>query len=165
MTLSTRCGEKCNSESVRIWVNPLDRKKCRVRSNVLTIRMIPRPGDELAILERWSRNSQRFGDTVIWPSDVGVALYGVRTRKETAEVASQVKSGELAGLLELTLRLQKLRHEADSRETESKGLVEWIREQPDIKRQILAKHIGGTYAAILTPAAISALSEIATASP
>src|SRR5439155_27267302 len=104
-------------------------------------------------------------DTTIWPGDFGVALYGIRTRKETADVASLIKSGELAGLLQLTLRLQKCYHEAESRESESTALVEWIRAQPNIKREVLAKHVGGTYQAILTSTAISALSEIVAAPP
>jgi len=154
-----------NREWVQIWGIVWIERNLALKSNVLTIRVIPRKADEIAVLKRWSPLNQATPDTNIWPSDVGVDLYGVHRRDTTAEVASQVKSGELAGLLQLTLRLQKLYHEADTREAESAALVDWIRKQPDIKRQILAKHISGTYQAIVTADAISALTEIAGAGP
>ncbi|MCC7086570.1 MAG: hypothetical protein IT427_16350 [Pirellulales bacterium] len=101
----------------------------------------PRDPRELEALRRWSRlDAARKAepDTKIFPFTVGISgLRDVQTREDAKELAATVQSGELGELLQLMLRLQQLERSAN-RERDSSATVEWVAQQPNIKRQWLA---------------------------
>jgi hypothetical protein len=88
-------------------------------------------------------------------------LYRIKTRREATEVASQLKGGELADLLKLTCRFQEMQRLAETREAESKHILEWVRTQPDIKRQYLANRFAWLFEGLISQDVRSTLLEMA----
>jgi hypothetical protein len=90
---------------------------------------------EMQALTKWAK----IGDDGVAkgpsPADLGIAFGRPLNRLETADVAAEVR-GELADLLRLSLRLQELYAMApEAEEAACAELIEWLRKQPDIKRQ------------------------------
>lgn len=119
-------------------------KRLWLVSDLTSARIIPRDLREMEALRRWSRSdaTRKEFDTKLLPGSVAsIPLYNVRTRKDTKDVAAAVQSGEIADLLQVTLRLQELESPTANREDLSQALVEWVKSQPDIKRQWLANRL------------------------
>jgi hypothetical protein len=132
-----------------------------LRSERLSVTILPRPDDEMKAIEFWAKAKGVFdSDTVIWPSDFGINV-GVLCKKDTRELANAVKTGTLAELLQRTLLLQEFCDPPEKREARSAELVEWVRKQPDIMRQSLANAVPSIVNDCLSESATIALNRIA----
>jgi hypothetical protein len=115
--------------------------KVELRSPGCDLVVHPRNPAEMRFLERWAwaEDFRRMlkGPTV---GDLGLPQLDAVNPEQTARVASGLQPGEIADLLDLTIRMQNLYHgpqvvpAASNRE-----LIEWLSKMPDIKRQVLAK--------------------------
>jgi hypothetical protein len=119
------------------WIN----LPVQLTYGLANIRLDRRPESETHALKRWSQppsDSKFKADTkVLFGS---ARLLSVRSRQDTKEFAGAVKSGEFGEFVRYVLRLQDL-EVSSNREADSQSLVEWLRIQPDIKREWLAQDI------------------------
>jgi hypothetical protein len=110
------------------------------------IQVVPRDGTEMHALERIARrqdlvNADMPSDGPC-PSDFGLVFLRNAKRNETETFASQIKTGELADMLQLSIRLQDIHAIPPSeRESTNRLLVEWLEKQPDIMRATLIQQI------------------------
>ncbi len=117
--------------------------------NVLDVGILRRPAQEMQALEHWVNLDVE--DSVPGPivDDYGLRVLRRLSRQRLAEFASQVRTGEIADLLQLTLQMQDLYAEKDEdRKAGNERLIEWLKKQPDIKRQALTiqtRGIAGSY--------------------
>ncbi|MEX2173760.1 MAG: hypothetical protein WD872_05315 [Pirellulaceae bacterium] len=121
-------------------VYTLDKSGQELRSKWIDLAVEPRPDDELRHLDRWTWADPRGFQNVPLPSSFGLHLRGVQNPRQTRQFASQIQPGEIADLLTLTLKLQDLyAAPPEMRDVGTRDLVQWLKEQPDIKRQALTK--------------------------
>jgi hypothetical protein len=100
-----------------------------------------REPEELEIFEHWSRIKVTDYEDVPHVASFGLQVKAVNHR-HTLELASKFKTGEIADLLQLTIQLQNLHTSPpDSREPANRALVEWLKAQPEIKRQALTAKV------------------------
>jgi hypothetical protein len=103
----------------------------------------PRDAAELRVLERLSaakvRPEPEAGPSA---SDFGILPRQPLTRRQTAELAEQIETGELADLLRIVIRLQKLHDTpAAERDAGNRELVRWLSIQPEVMGKALASKI------------------------
>lgn len=137
-------------------------ERLSLRSNYVDVFINPRHADELRHLEKWAAEKLEYSKGPS-PLDFGIAFQGRMNRQNTLKVISTMRDSELADLLQLTIRLQEL-YEAspESREKNNQLLVEWLKEQPDIKRQTLIQEVSKLakrYKLDSTKTAVDALAE------
>jgi hypothetical protein len=92
-----------------------------------------------------------------------IGLDAIRERALTDRLAGIIKTGELAGSLKFNRLMQQLKYDVDiDRETISQQVLDWVAEQPDIKRQSIAREVSipGNQL-IVSPGALEKLREIA----
>ncbi len=120
-----------------------------------------RDNAEMRALERWTKTEPMGDSKAPGPGDFGMQFQGPLSRQQTSELAERIKSGELADLLRLTIRLQDLyAAPAESREAGFRSLDEWLSRHPDVMRETLTNHVRmilETYGMSLTLPAKSAV--------
>jgi hypothetical protein len=102
---------------------------------------------EIARLAYWTQPREdrpedyRKGPT---PADFWFPVY-IANRQEMEEFASDtLLEGELGSLVDLSLRFRGLYDSPpDSRQPGNAELIEWLRKQPDVKREVLARKLRG----------------------
>ncbi len=95
---------------------------------------------ELRSLERWAWAEVQTSGKEPAPNHFGLHFLRPLGHRQTLQIASQIQPGEIANVLEVTMRLQELY--ATPPELRAAGddtLIEWLRKQPEIKRQALTK--------------------------
>jgi hypothetical protein len=109
------------------------------------VRVVPRDDEEIRTLERWKGAGRQASDHRYQgpgPSDFGLQFLGKLNRQQTAEIAAGIKTGELADLLRLTVRMQDIyAATAGGRETLNRDLAKWVSNQPDVMREALANKL------------------------
>ncbi len=129
-----------NGQSIQLWGSYPLSPKMAVSSDGQDITVNARADEELRTLQRWAwAEIERSGKGPV-PSDFGLHLLRPLDHTQTLQLASQIQPGEIADLLFVTMRLQELyATPPESRAAGDKTLVEWLRNQPDIKREALIK--------------------------
>jgi hypothetical protein len=115
--------------------------KVELRSPGCDLVVHSRDPAETRFLERWAW-AEDFRRMTKGPNagDLGLPQLDAVNPEQTARVASGLQPGEIADLLDLTIRMQNLYHGPPVVPAESnRELVEWLSKMPDIKRQALAK--------------------------
>ena len=104
------------------------------------VQFVPRDAEEMRALDRWQRLTLQPEEMGPSTGDFGIDFTRPLSRTQTAGIASQIKTGELADLLRLTIRLQDIYAKpASMREAGNRELVEWLQKQPDIMGQTLLR--------------------------
>jgi len=112
-----------------------------VSSNGEQVYVASRDDEELRVLKHWSTIKVTDYEDVPHVASFGLRVKALN-RRQTLELASKIKTREIADLLQLTIQLQNLHHAApDSREPGNRALVEWLKAQPEIKRQALSAEV------------------------
>jgi hypothetical protein len=109
-----------------------------ITSNREEVYVEARDATEMRSLERWANLPIEDCDKGPHVSGFGLKVHAVN-RQQTAELASQIKPGEIADLLHLTIQMQELyKLPAEERDPYNRSLIAWLQKQPNIKRQALA---------------------------
>lgn len=124
-------------------VYPL-RSRVTLLTSGFTITVDARDEDKIAALQYWhkregKREDYKKGPT---PADFHLPVH-IANRKELEEFAVHTSlQGELRDLVDLSLRFRDLYElPPESREAGNRKLVAWLRKQPDVKRQVLAREL------------------------
>jgi hypothetical protein len=107
------------------------------------VRIAPRDAAEARTLERLNA-ANRHSEREAGPSasDFGILPRQPLSRRQTAELAEQIQTGELADLLRIVIRLQKLYDTpAAERDADNRKLIEWLSIQPEVMGKALASKI------------------------
>jgi len=136
-------------------------KTLLLKSDLNAVRIVARDEAELRHLEKWTREKSGFYEGPS-PTSIGIDFEHRMNRQQTLEILAPLRPSELADLLQLSIRMQEI-YEAppDARATNNKLLVEWLQEQPRIKRLALVKEVRGladSYKLLSTKAALEAVS-------
>ena len=123
-------------------------KRLVLRTNTVHVEIEARHDAEFRHLEKWAKYRKSEGILERddfngpYPGSLGVSFQSALNREETLKVLAPMRESELADLLQLTTRLQEL-YEAspEFRETNNASLVEWLKEQPEVKRQTLVREV------------------------
>jgi len=112
-----------------------------VSSNGEEVYVASRNDEELRVLQHWSTIKVTDYEDVPHVASFGLQVKAVN-RRQTLELANKIKTREISDLLQLTIQLQNL-HESqpEGRESGNRILVEWLKAQPDIKRQALTAKV------------------------
>jgi hypothetical protein len=112
-----------------------------VRSRREEVYIRDRDESELKTLERWGTASVENYERLPHVASFGLNIPAVN-RQQTLEVASDVKSGNVADLFHLTIQLQDIfQSPPNQREPLNRALVDWLKNQPAIKRQTLINEV------------------------
>lgn len=112
-----------------------------VRSSGVEIFINPRHPDELRHLEKWASEKIEYSKGPN-PVNFGIGFRGALSREQSIKVLAPMRESELADLLQLSIRLQELYAlDPKFRQKDNDLLVEWLKEQPDIKRQTLVREV------------------------
>lgn len=114
-----------------------------LRSAWQGVEVAPSEERQLEVLEPWIHAEvpgYEKGPTI---NEFGnIFLRSNLNRDQTAELSQAVTTGELADLLLLSVQLQDIYVQSrDERQTRDRALVEWLKRQPDVKRQALVKKV------------------------
>jgi len=110
-----------------------------LRSEGVDIGVQPREREEVETLKRVMNEEPRPYFKGPHPAGLGIQIRPQLNRDATVALAATVKSGELGDLLRLTIRLQDIyATPPEARDAENRALIEWLNEQPEIKRRALA---------------------------
>lgn len=106
--------------------------------------VMPRNESEIAAIWSWSRADGKGSFMDFGPGAFGTQLpfRAAFSREQLDRLVTDVPSGELGDLLRLTLKFRDICDSPpESREAGNRQLVEWLRKQPDIKRQALLRQL------------------------
>jgi hypothetical protein len=112
-----------------------------VRSGWEEVRLEPRKAEELRILNQFHDDKSEYKENLPIPKHFGLP-WNLDSHEKTMTAAKEMPDGEIADLLDLTLQLQELHASPDdAREAGNRALVDWLKKQPDIKRQYLTQQV------------------------
>jgi hypothetical protein len=135
-------GQK--GRTVSIGASYVIGKRLSLRSNGIELRIDAREEAEMKAIEHWAKTKFPHPGKGPMPNDLGISLASGLSRAQTAEFAAKLQSGELFDLLQVALHLRDIYDTpADSRVAKNKGLMEWLKTLPDIKRQCLIQELRG----------------------
>jgi hypothetical protein len=119
-------------------------KNLVLESDRVSIGADKRDENESRVLAHWATKEVEGIVKGPLPSDFGLQFLRPLSRAQTAEIARDIPSGEIHDLLLVVLQMQDIyATPPDSRDAKNRGLIEWIRRQPDIKRRALIGNVLG----------------------
>ncbi len=151
-------------QTVRVWGVFGLRPGLALTSNSLDIVVENRDVDEMQALEHWATTDFDGFEKGPSPADLGLYFKSALTRSQTDEFASKLMPGDFQDLLLMTIQFKDIyAAPVESRAARDRGLVEWLKKQPDIKRQELllhAREIAGAYHLSSTLEALKQLGDL-----
>jgi len=113
-----------------------------ITSRLHDVLVMPRQENEIAALGAWINADGEGLPSEFGPGHFGIMFRTALSRDQIRRLSLDVPSGELGDLFHLSLQFRDLYESPpEAREAANRELVAWLRKQPDVKREVLAREL------------------------